>query len=169
MTTLLFAVLLWGFLHSLLASSKAKKLLQGWLGASLGRFYRLAYNIFAGISFLNILLLAVVIPDRRLYLVPMPWSLLMVIGELLAIGMLLVGFREMDVMEFIGIRQVLSNPLQQKPDNSLSTREGHLVVTGLYRYVRHPLYTAGIAFIWLIPFMTVNILVINIAGKIIPV
>jgi protein-S-isoprenylcysteine O-methyltransferase Ste14 len=36
------------------------------------------------------------------------------------------------------------------------------VTNGLYRYVRHPLYTAGLLFIWLIPVMTVNLLALNI-------
>ena len=33
---------------------------------------------------------------------------------------------------------------------------------GLYRYVRHPLYTAGLVFIWLLPIMTWNLLALNI-------
>ena len=33
---------------------------------------------------------------------------------------------------------------------------------GLYRYVRHPLYTAGLVFIWLLPIMTCNLLALNI-------
>jgi len=36
------------------------------------------------------------------------------------------------------------------------------VLTGLYRWVRHPLYTAGLLFIWLIPVMTANLLALNI-------
>lgn len=37
-----------------------------------------------------------------------------------------------------------------------------MVTGGLYRWVRHPLYTAGLVFIWLTPVMTVNLLVLNI-------
>jgi len=33
-----------------------------------------------------------------------------------------------------------------------------MVTNGLYRYVRHPLYTAGLVIIWLIPLMTYNLL-----------
>jgi len=33
----------------------------------------------------------------------------------------------------------------------------------LYRFVRHPLYTAGLVFIWLTPVMTVNRLVLYLS------
>ena len=33
---------------------------------------------------------------------------------------------------------------------------------GLYRWVRHPLYTAGLMFIWLAPLMSVNLLALNL-------
>jgi protein-S-isoprenylcysteine O-methyltransferase Ste14 len=33
------------------------------------------------------------------------------------------------------------------------------VKEGLYRWVRHPLYTAGLVFIWLSPVMSANLLV----------
>ncbi len=154
MILLSLSVLLWGFLHSLLASLKAKEWTRRWLGERLDRFYRLAYNIFSCISFLPVLVIAALTPDRTLYLVPLPWSAVMVFGEVLAAVALIIGFLQTDVWEFIGLRQV-AGPVE--------TRGGKLVTRGLYRYVRHPLYTAGIAFIWLMPLMTVNVLAINIA------
>ncbi len=154
MLWLVIAVLLWGLVHSLFASLKAKELARRWLGDSGGRFYRLVYNVFACVSFLPVLAIAALTPDRRLYLVPLPWSGLMVLGELLAVGALVIGFRQTDGMEFLGLRQ-LSGPVER--------RQGSLVTGGLYRYVRHPLYSAGLAFIWLMPLMTVNVLAINIA------
>jgi protein-S-isoprenylcysteine O-methyltransferase Ste14 len=36
------------------------------------------------------------------------------------------------------------------------------VVRGLYRWVRHPLYTAGLVLIWLTPVMTLNIFSLNL-------
>ena len=38
-----------------------------------------------------------------------------------------------------------------------------MVTTGLYRYVRHPLYSAGLVFIWLTPEMSLNFLVLYIS------
>jgi protein-S-isoprenylcysteine O-methyltransferase Ste14 len=107
--------------------------------------------------------IAAVTPDRKLYSVPLPWSALMVIGECLAVVALLMGFRQTDTLEFIGLRQLKGTAVRRFPDGPVETMQGNLVTSGLYRYVRHPLYSAGLAFIWLLPHMTVNVLAINIA------
>jgi protein-S-isoprenylcysteine O-methyltransferase Ste14 len=152
MIWMILSVLFWGLFHSLLASREAKQLAQRLVGNRAARFYRLAYNIFAGISFLPVLVLSALTPDRRLYLVPLPWSALMVLGELLAVAALIIGLSQTGIWDFIGIRQF-----------GTSERSSKLTNSGLYRYVRHPLYSAGLAFIWLLPLMTVNVLAINIA------
>ncbi|KAF0107876.1 MAG: hypothetical protein FD146_1507 [Anaerolineaceae bacterium] len=154
MLWLILSVLLWGLLHSLLASHTAKELARRWLGDRAARFYRLGYNVFSCVSFLPVLMIAALTPDRTLYLVPLPWSGLMALGMLLSAAALVAGFRQTDAWEFIGLRQA-AGPLE--------ARDGALVTGGLYRCVRHPLYTAGIAFIWLTPLMTVNALAINAA------
>ena len=76
----------------------------------------------------------------------------MIGGELLAVAALLIAFRQTDIWEFIGFRQLGE---VEKPSK--------LTTSGLYHYIRNPLYTAGMAFIWLLPLMTVNILTVNIA------
>jgi protein-S-isoprenylcysteine O-methyltransferase Ste14 len=152
MLWIVLAVFLWGLVHSLLAGHQVKEWVRHALGERLGRFYRLAYNIFAGLSFLPVLVIMFLVPDRTLYMVPLPWSLFMAAGELLAVAALLIAFRQTDIWEFIGLRQLgeLKQPIK-------------LATSGLYHYIRHPLYTAGMAFIWLLPFITVNILTVNIA------
>jgi protein-S-isoprenylcysteine O-methyltransferase Ste14 len=152
MLWIVLAVCLWGLVHSLLAGHKVKEWGRRALGERLGRFYRLAYNAFAGVSFLPVLVIMFLVPDRTLYRVPVPWSLLMIGGELLAVAGLFTAFRQTDIWEFIGFRQFGED---EKPSK--------LTTTGLYHYIRHPLYTAGMAFIWLLPLMTVNILTVNIA------
>ncbi|MBE3117809.1 MAG: isoprenylcysteine carboxylmethyltransferase family protein, partial [Candidatus Atribacteria bacterium] len=87
-----------------------------------------------------------------LYFIPLPWSIFLVAGELLAIAALVIGFRQTDAWEFLGLRQL-----------GESDRTSKLTSSGLYHYVRHPLYSAGLAFIWLMPLMTANILAVNIA------
>lgn len=149
---LVLSVLLWGSLHTLLASLKAKELFQGRFGTKFMRFYRLAYNAFAGLSFLPVLAFVVLIKSRKLYVVPLPWSGMMILGEILAVTGLLIGFLQTDAWEFLGLRQ-----LEGSAGPSL------LITDRLYHYVRHPLYTAGLAFIWLFPIMTYNILVMNVA------
>jgi protein-S-isoprenylcysteine O-methyltransferase Ste14 len=149
---LAISILLWGVLHSLLASFKVKELVRRLLGETLYRFYRLGYNFFAGISFLFILVLAVNTPDHRLYTAALPWSVLMVLVQILSVVVLVIGIRQTDAWELIGLRQLAKD-----------VPPARLTTGGLYRHVRHPLYTAGMVFIWLMPVMTVNILVINAA------
>jgi protein-S-isoprenylcysteine O-methyltransferase Ste14 len=163
MVWLILSVLLWGYLHSLLASHKVKELFVRQFGVRAARYYRLLYNLFAGLSFLPILGIAALTPDRRLYLVPMPWSVLMIVGEALALFALFAGLRQTDLWELLGLRQVADSESSKSPGGPLETVQGRLVTSGLYRYVRHPLYSAGLAFIWLLPLMTVNVLAINLA------
>jgi methanethiol S-methyltransferase len=153
MIWLIFLVLIWGAFHSLLASVKVKEKARWILGKRGMRFYRLAYNLLSGLSFLLVLLVTTRFPDHKVYQVPFPWYILMVLGEALAVIALLVGFSQSSPMEFLGIRQ-LGYPLDEP---------GQLHIDGLYRFVRHPLYTAGLIFIWCLPFMTINVLAINVA------
>jgi methanethiol S-methyltransferase len=149
---LILSVLLWGFLHSLLASLRVKALTQRLFSAAGRRYYRLAYNIFTCVSFLPVLVITTFTPDHDLYTIPFPWVIPMLAGQLLAVVALMLGFRQTDAWEFLGLRQ-----LSRKEKQPVK-----LTVSGLYRYVRHPLYTAGMIFIWLMPIMTVNVLAINL-------
>ena len=144
---ILLAVLLYGLIHSWLASMGIKALVRRWLGAFSERVYRLAYNIFAGLTLLPVLALPAILPDRGIYTIPFPWALLTLAIQGLAALALVAGLLQTGVWSFLGLRQLLS-PLDGEPSE--------LVVSGLYRWVRHPLYAAGLVFIWLTPRMTYN-------------
>jgi protein-S-isoprenylcysteine O-methyltransferase Ste14 len=150
---ILLAVFLYGFFHSLLASLWVKARARHWLGLSTERWYRLAYNFVGGITILPVLALPVLLPDQSLYRIPTPWWLLTSTVQLLAVAGLIAGLRQTDVWSFLGLRQLL------EPSNPTPPR---LITGGLYRWVRHPLYTAGLLLIWLIPVMTVNLLALNV-------
>jgi protein-S-isoprenylcysteine O-methyltransferase Ste14 len=152
---LVAAIGIWGLVHSLLASIPAKNFFRERLGAGFMRFYRLGYNIFSVLTFLPILYLMVVLPDRLLYSMPAPWSFLMLAGQALAALGLLVGVLQTDTLSFIGLRQFFEEE-----------KSGKLVTHGLYRFIRHPLYTFGLLFIWLSPTMTANSLIVSIAATI---
>jgi len=153
---LFLLVLWWGALHSFLASLMVKQAVSRLLGEKATRFYRLGYNVFAGLTFLPVLALLFSLPDRVLYRVPLPWAALMGLGMFLACVILVVGVLQTDVWEFLGLRQVFKPSHPDAPPASL-------VTDGLYRYVRHPLYTAGLAFLWLMPVMTANLLAVNLS------
>ena len=150
---ILFATIIYGVVHSLLASLQAKALARQWFGPVAGRWFRLFYNFFAVLTFLPILLLPAVLADKTIYRIPYPWYLFTGVIQFVAVGMLIVGVYQTGLMSFLGIRQLFGIADETNPQ---------LVVNGLYRYIRHPLYTAGLLFIWLVPVMTYNLLALNI-------
>jgi protein-S-isoprenylcysteine O-methyltransferase Ste14 len=151
---IILAIAVWGIVHSILASSIAKDTFRAWLGNGFMRPYRLAYNVFSVLSFAPILWLAWTLPNQPLYEVPAPWRYLMLAGQGASALMLLVGVLQTDTLNFIGLGQLF----QEKEQPS------KLVVGGLYRYMRHPLYTAGLLFLWLTPGMSLNTLTLYIAS-----
>jgi methanethiol S-methyltransferase len=142
---IILSLLIWGIIHSILASLSFKAWLTNLLGKSLMRGYRLFYNVFSLLTFLPILYLVAILPNAPLYSVPAPWSYLMLLGQGLGALLLLVGVLQTDTLSFVGLRQLVQ---EESP--------AALVTNGLYRLVRHPLYTAGLLFLWLSPQVTVN-------------
>lgn len=150
---ILAAITAYGVLHSWLASLQAKTLARRGLGKTADRVYRLSYNLVAAITLLPVLVLPADLPDQKLYTIPFPWTLLTLIIQGLAVLILLVGLLQTGLWSFLGLDQLLAPPDRQPPE---------LVIGGLYRCVRHPLYTAGLVFIWLTPVMTWNVLALNL-------
>jgi protein-S-isoprenylcysteine O-methyltransferase Ste14 len=79
--------------------------------------------------------------------------LLTLAGQLAATLALIVGVLQTGAGTFLGLRQLVGPPMTDPPQ---------MIVSDLYRWVRRPLYTAGLVFIWLIPSMTLNLLALNI-------
>lgn len=144
---------MYGLVHSFLASLWAKTQAHRWFGASANRWFRLLFNFLAAILLLPVLILPVILIDKEIYSIPMPWTLISFAGQALAVVMLMIGLRQTGISAFAGVRQLFA-PEDIEPPK--------LVTNGLYRYMRHPLYTAGLLFIWLIPVMTWNLLALNI-------
>jgi protein-S-isoprenylcysteine O-methyltransferase Ste14 len=146
---LILAIAIWGIVHSILAASGVKDFFRRVFGAGFMKFYRLGYNVFAALSFIPAAYLMFLLPDKPLYAAPMPWSLIMFLGQVAAATLLLVTLLQTDALTFAGIRQLFT---EGQPDK--------LVVGGFYRWMRHPLYTFGLAFIWLTSAMTLNLFVV---------
>ncbi len=146
---LLIGLSIWGVVHSILASNFAKDIIGN------ASFYRLGYNIFAVISFAPILYLMKILPDQLAYQISAPWNLLMFGGQIFAALMLILAFLQTDSLSFVGLRQLIE-----------TEKSGQLVTRGLYRVVRHPLYTFGLLFIWLTPTVTQNSLTVYIGATI---
>jgi len=148
----LAAVALYGTLHSALASHTVKAFVRDRLGARADRWYRVMYNMVAGLTLLPVLAVAALEPGGLLYRAPWPWAAWLVLGQLGAGVVLILGLLQTDVWHFMGLRQL----------GTAQAGQGQLVVTGVYRWVRHPLYTAGLLILWLTPLMTSSLLAFNI-------
>ena len=142
---LILAVVLWGGAHSVTASLGFKDFLRRTFGAGVMKFYRLLYNVFSVVSFAPILYMAAVLPTQNLYRVPVPWNYMMLAGQSLSAILLFVAVLQTDTLTFVGLRQLFEGEKRSK-----------LVTSGFYGYIRHPLYTFGLLFLWLSPGMTIN-------------
>lgn len=137
---ILLALALWGVVHSFLASHFVKDVLRGMVGDEGMRLFRLGYNIFSVVSFAPILYLLAALPDRPLYAIPVPWKYLMMSGQGISLLLLLIAFLQTDALSFVGLSQLFGAATQET---------GQLVTRGLYRLVRHPLYTFSLLVLWL--------------------
>ncbi len=127
MFQLILFIAVWGCIHSLLASLRFKDFLCRTAGNEFMKFYRLLYNIFAAVSLLPVLYLMVVLPDKPFYQIASPWNYLMRAGQGMSVLFLLLAAWQTDLLAFIGLRQLLEE------------QKSSLVITGFYRFVRHPL------------------------------
>jgi|SRR5688572_18828701 len=152
MLWLILAIGLWGLIHSLLASLSLKDFLRRTLGSGFMKFYRLLYNVFSAISFGLILYLMLTLPDKNLYQVSSPWSYLLLAGQAICAFFLLVAVLQTDMLSFAGLRQLVEEE-----------GTGKLLTNGLYRFVRHPLYTFSLLILWLSPTVTVNSFIVYFA------
>jgi protein-S-isoprenylcysteine O-methyltransferase Ste14 len=148
---ILLACALYGFIHSLLASNGFKRAAARMVGQrAYQMFYRLFFVIAAVITTGLLLALVPLLPDRTLYAIRAPWLYLTLALQALAAAALAVGLLQTGAMRFLGLRQIFESTQAAAPEK--------LIVSGLYRWVRHPLYTAALVFIWLSPVMTWNLL-----------
>lgn len=149
---ILLAFGLYGFVHSLLASLPVKALVSALFGKTGDRFYRLFYNMFAAISIMPILALPFTLPDAPWYSISAPWANLMKAVQLLALGLLGISIFHTGLLELLGFSQAFG--IDQK--DKLNT-------AGMYKYIRHPLYTFSMIAILFNPSMTVNSAALSLA------
>jgi protein-S-isoprenylcysteine O-methyltransferase Ste14 len=142
---LILSIALWGFVHSWVASHGFKEFLRRAFGDGFMKLYRLLYNIFAVVTLAPVLYFMAVLPDKNLYQVLSPWSYIMLAGQGISALLLLIAVLQTDMLSFIGLRQLVE---EEKPEK--------LVIGGLYRAVRHPLYTFSLLILWLSPTVSVN-------------
>ncbi|MCU0637059.1 MAG: isoprenylcysteine carboxylmethyltransferase family protein [Methanothrix sp.] len=122
---------------------------------SFGRRQRLAYNLLATIMILPFLFILIFLPGRTLYLIPSPWSYLMICCQAILSAGLLMVLLQTGAASFLGISQLTGKDERVR-----------LVTTGLYALTRNPLFLLADLFLWLMPLMTESLLAFNILSTI---
>lgn len=125
------------FSHSLLAANAVKRSAEKVMG-SFYRFYRILYNLLS-LLFLSAILYELYAERSFKLLFTVSSTLMVAAYVLMAAGLIIIvmAFGNYDLAEFAGISQ-LAKQLHH-PDK--------LVVRGINRYVRNPLYTGIIVFV----------------------
>lgn len=144
---LLFAV--FSYIHSLLASIKAKQWFKKQFGKLIA-FYRLGYNFFSALSLYVIYQLSPKL-NVKIYDLPNPFDLIVIIPQLLAIAGFFWSFKYICFREFLGLSQILrffSNTYTSELDEDFTLR-----IEGPYKYSRHPLYFFSIVVLLFRPTM----------------
>jgi len=125
----------YGVLHSVLASVGVKQKMQRLLGDRF-KHYRLAYTLFAFLSLVAVVGYQIRIETIHFY---KPSFLVVALGYLVTItgfGIMLTCIKKY-FMSLSGLRSLFRE-----------TTYPELIISGIHRYVRHPLYLGTFLFIW---------------------
>jgi len=126
--------LLWisfGFVHSLLARESIKRLLQ----PLFGRAYRISYNLFSAL-YIGLVIIGgqIVLGGNSVkFEIGNELAFLAIAIQLSGVVIILFGLTQYDLGRFSGVTQLHHG-------DSLTADEEPLHITGMHRYVRHPLY-----------------------------
>ena len=166
------ATLTFAAVHSLLASNWMKRAIEDRVGTrARDGLYRTAYNNFTFGWLVVMFWLFTRLPDRVLYEVQRPWSLLMRAGQVAAALMVLDAATRVGFGRFTGMQQALEyvrgGVPQREPPAQGPLLEGDLKrrTGGVFRISRHPTNLAPTIVVWLQPKMTVSWLTFATVGS----
>lgn len=141
---ILLLLSLYGAIHSILASYKAKLFFRQNFGKAIA-FYRLGFNIFS-LAGLYLIWDLAPYPSLQIYTLPPPYDYLILIPQFLSLIGLIWCFRYISFKEFIGLAQINRYLNGDFSENELDEKYT-LRIEGPYRYSRHPIYFFSITFL----------------------
>jgi protein-S-isoprenylcysteine O-methyltransferase Ste14 len=141
------STLVYGALHSWLASLPVKAAARKLLGSWADHFYRLAFNVVAVVTLIPLLALAAWKAGSVLVIVPWPGAAVLLGIQFAALLLMARVFRNSEPAYFLGVGQLGNEP-----------SSGSLITTGAYGVVRHPLYSIGLLILWCFPILTTGTL-----------
>ncbi len=134
----IFLAVLWisyCVLHSVLASLWVKRAAQKWLGKKF-KHYRLFYTVFAALSLLAIVIYQLQIESSAL----LPASVFTQIAGII-IGLLGLVIMFICIKKYFVSLSGIKSLVEEKPSTEL-------MIAGIHRYTRHPLYLGTFLAIW---------------------
>lgn len=149
------AFVVYGVLHSALATRRVKAWSYNRFGEIGERFYRLIYNIIGVVALLPIFVLLALLPGEEIYSWSSPWLYLALLIQALGALIILIGLLQTGVWSFLGLGWLIGGD---------QAGEEALITSGLYSHMRHPLYTGGLLMLWFMPVMTTSLLAFNLAS-----
>ena len=135
------SALLFAFVHSVLAVPRVK----AWFdrhGVNAQR-YRLGYSLFAIVTTAAWLAFLASLPDAALYRVEGAWRWFLHALQILGAIVVWQSLQAFDMGLFLGLKEVMfaNDPFHEH---------------GIYRYIRHPMYTGFMLIMFAMPVQTVN-------------
>jgi protein-S-isoprenylcysteine O-methyltransferase Ste14 len=121
--------------HSVFASLWFKQIAEQWMGRQY-KFYRLYYTIFAFISFAVVMIYLFIMKSYRIVESNTAVTIAGAIVALSGFIIMIICIRKY-FMRLSGIKALLENKAEQA-----------LMITGIHKHVRHPLYLGTFIFIW---------------------
>ena len=150
---IIFLFLIFGIIHTVLASKKIKLLFEEKAG-DLIAFYRLGYNIISVLSFAAIYALMPRI-GTNVYELNYPFDFIIIIPQLLALAGIFWSTKYFCVKEFFGISQIV-RWMKGEYDKDDLDEEMTFIIDGPYKIIRHPLYFFFIIFLGCRPTMDLS-------------
>jgi methanethiol S-methyltransferase len=152
---LLFAWIVYCLLHSILAGSGFKSFLEK-IPGGLFRYYRLAYTIFAALTLLLLLYFQYSFPSPLLFRFALLKYISLVIFVAPGIAIMMIS-----IIKYFKLLSGVLSLYQPKPAAAL-------MLDGVHKYVRHPLYSGTLLFVWglffIFPFLNNLVAVTVITG-----
>ncbi|WP_243311611.1 methyltransferase family protein [Fundidesulfovibrio agrisoli] len=146
----------WALLHSLSMCQTFKRALMRALGERYA-FYRLGFTAFSLVSF-GVALLLLPRLENEIYHVRGLFAALLWLVRLAAAAFFVWTFKAFDIREFIGLSQAKAFPNARLGQDGEFKGSHGLAISGAYRYVRHPMYSASVVYLFAEPHMTLETL-----------
>lgn len=144
--------------HSLLVTDASKKFFASLFGELFVKtVYRFLFTCISLITISIAMILIARIPDKPLFIFPLWTKAIFFILQAIGVVIGILSFRIINLFEFVGIAQLISYLRHRSVSGDIEgIKANRLIRSGIYGFVRNPLYLAGILIVTFSPYVTRN-------------